>query len=157
MLDPQEIGGVYWITSLIIGQATSFLAVYLYSRRGYDPSRNLWVVLTFLEVGFLAFFTVFVRTIAAKYRGSFYSTCTAKAHNRDKFFVAKSDHDKIDIFSLHPSFYEDIKEEVERWVNQNYEKWTSECPDWFTPRIQKRIPAYMIPASNREEGSSTSW
>ena len=154
---PQEIGGLYWITCLLIGQATSFVAVYLYSRsiektelsEGFyhraTSSHDLWVLVGALEAAFVLFFGSFIATMRAKYRSTFFSTMTAKRFVHERFRKAGSDSARSDVLNAHPSYYEDIRDEVEVWVRENYSAWVDDSPDWFTERLRANIPIDMIP------------
>jgi hypothetical protein len=62
---PQEIGGLYWCTCLLLGQATSFIAVHLYDleKTGAlkDGATDLWGLMGGLEAAFVVFFAFFLR------------------------------------------------------------------------------------------------
>jgi hypothetical protein len=156
---PQEIGGLYWCMCLLLGQATSFVALYLYySERenvwedsGEKSELDLWGLMESLEAGFVVFFAIFVSTINKKYVGTFFSTMTAKQFRIKAFREAKTDQMKMNILKLHPSYYKSIRSEVKHWVRERYETWIDEKPDWFAEITKTRIPRDMIPARLREE------
>ena len=147
--DPNEIGGLYWILCLLLGQATSFVAVYLYSSVGTIHKAfkddDLWAFVGVLEASFVIFFAMFVATMDQKYRRTFFSRVTAKQYNIMSFREATSDKARHDVFGLHPSYYRSIRVEVKQWVRQNYNTWLEENPEWFTERLRTRIPIDMIP------------
>ena len=153
--DPYECGGLYWIVCLVLGQATSFVALYFYSRLstevGSKSSRDLWALLGATEAGFVTFFAIFVTAMAAKYRVTFFSTVTGAQFNQGRFQTAMTDKAKSDIFDKHPSYYDGIRDEVKAWVYANYSTWLEEQPDWFTERVKASIPKDMIPNSEDEE------
>ena len=158
---PGEIGGLYWVVCLILGQTTSFVAVYLYttilgSEGSSKSSHDLWALLGATEAGFVFFFTIFVGAMAAKYRVTFFSTITAKKFTHDFFRNATSDGVKIGIFNCHPAYYAGIRDEVKAWVSDNYSTWNEEQPDWFTERVKASIPKGMIPESEEVEQTSVS-
>ena len=144
---------------LVLGQTTSFVALYLYQAtldaeggRGAKSLRNnLWSLLGATEAGFVIFFTIFIRTMAAKYRVTFFSTVTAKKFKHDFFRNATSDVSKVTIFRSHPSYYAGIRDEVKAWVSANYSTWNEEQPDWFTDRVKASIPKDMIPEIDVEQ------
>ena len=141
---------------LVLAQATSFVALYLYSNledveRGAKSSHDLWALLGATEAGFIVFFSIFVGAMAAKYRVTFFSTVTAKRFNHDIFRNATSDVTKINFFSNHPSYCDGIRDEAKAWVSANYSTWNEERPDWFTERIKASIPKDMIPESEVEQ------
>jgi hypothetical protein len=144
---PQEIGGLYWIMCLVIGQATSFVALYLYS--SVDAAKykdnKLWALLGGIEAAFVLFFAAFVMTIKPIYRVTFFSTLTAKQFKHRRFRCATSDQAKIDIFGSHRSYYAGIRDEIEQWVREKYDAWVEEAPEWFTERVKTSIPTDLIP------------
>jgi hypothetical protein len=146
---PQEIGGLYWIMCLVFGQATGFVALYLYSSNADDGGARflpgLWVLLGAAEACFVIFFVTFVFSVESKYRTTFFSTITAKQFRIKAFRDATTDQIKMNILKLHPSYYKSIRGEVEKWVRDNYETWNDEQPEWFTERVRQRIPKDMIP------------
>ena len=154
---PQEIGGLYWIVCLVLGQATSFIALYFYSNQntedgdGAKSSYDLWALLGATEAGFVFFFVLFLGAMAAKYRVTFFSTITAKEFRIKAFRESISDQNKMNILKLHPSYYKSIRDEVEMWVRDNYETWNEEQPEWFTERVKRSIPKDMIPESEVEQ------
>ena len=149
---PQDIGGLYWIMSLVLGQVTSFVAVYLYSRMEAETSKvesissfHLWVVIGTLEGCFVVFFAMFVGTIQTKYRVTFFSTMRGTDFRIKSFRDATTDQNKMNILKCHASYYTRIRGEVREWVMDNYETWNEEQPEWFTERVKKSIPLDMIP------------
>ena len=151
--DPNEIGGLYWIMCLALGQATSFVAVYLYSAAearmetppGGTSSRDLLKLLLGLEISFGVFFALFVVFMQRKFRITFFSTITGKQFNCQCFRDAQTDQVKIDVFNNHETYWHDIRGEVEIWIRDNYDFWVLESPEWFTDRVKASIPPYMIP------------
>ena len=125
--------------------------MYLYSNQedaegSNRLSRNLWVLLGLAETGFFVFFAVFLGTMKANYRVTFFSVVTAKTFSQASFKNAKTDEARIYIFDRHPSYNENIRNELKEWVLENFETWVEEKPDWFTERAKASIPLDMIPA-----------
>ena len=142
----------------MLGQATSFVAVYVYSstiigsegNSSAKSSYDFWALLGAVETGFVIFFAIFVSAMAAKYRVTFFSTMTAKKFAVHRFYRSRGEFGKVDVaFLEHPSYTESIREEVKQWVNERYSTWVEEEPEWFTERVRKSIPIDMIP---EEEG-----
>ena len=158
MRHPLELGGLYWILCLILGQATSFVAVYLYTKRSLAgeveseqlPSDKLWALIGVLEMSFVIFFVVFVAAMNAQYRSTFFSTVTGKQFFCAKFRGAMNDEAKIDIIWCHPALYADFKDEVKLWILENYARWIEEEPEWFNARVRKAIPEEMVPVDEVE-------
>ena len=146
--DPNEIGGLYWIVCLVLGQTTSFVALYFYLTEGSAKSlHGLWALLGATEAGFVIFFSIFIGAMAAKYRVTFFSTTTAKKFGVKAFRESLTDQNKMNILKLHPSYYKSIRDEVKQWAFDNYETWKEEKPEWFTERVKEKIPKDMIPES----------
>ena len=126
---------------LVLGQATSFVALYLYSSNAdASTSRDLWVLLVATEAGFATFFAIFIGAMTTKYKKTFFSTETANTFVAKRFRDALSDKAKVHVFACHPSYYASIRDEVEHWVRENFEDWLEDQPDWFTERVKASIP-----------------
>ena len=140
---------------LVFGQTTSFVALYFYSRLntevGSKSSRDLWALLGATEAGFVTFFVIFVTTMTAKYRVTFFSTVTGAQFNQRRFRTATTEKAKSAIFFSHPSYHDGIRDEVKAWVSENYSTWIEEKPDWFTERVNASIPKDMIPENEVEQ------
>ena len=142
---------------LVLGQATSFVAVFLYSSRLIEHDRSptistndLWYLVGSLEAAFIIFFSVFIVSVNRKYVKTFFSTMTAKQYRAKAFREAKNDQSKIAILHYHPSYYASFRNEVVEWVSENFETWNEEKPDWFM-RVKKNIPLDMIPTTTEED------
>ena len=146
--DPGEIGGLYWIVCLVLGQTTSFVALYFYLTEGSAKSlHGLWALLGATEAGFVIFFVIFMGSMAAKFRVTFFSTVTGAQFIQRRFQTETTEKAKIDIFGNHPSYYAGIRDEVKAWVSVNYSTWNEEKPGWFTERVKASIPKDFIPES----------
>lgn len=156
---PQEIGGRYWCMCLLFGQATSFLAVRLHSGERKDSAtsaRVIWGLMGGLELAFIAFFTIFMATTNKRHRWTFFSTITAKQFRVNAFRDAKSDQMKMNILKFHPSYFASIRGEVKEWVKERFDTWVEEKPEWFTERVEKKIPIDMIPKFDNKSGFPSS-
>jgi hypothetical protein len=154
---PNEIGGLYWCLCLLLGQATSFVAVHLYcserigaQKDGSTSARDLWSLAGGLEAAFVVFFAIFVSMINNKYVVTFFSTITSKQLAQRNFRGATSDRAKFNVFAKHPTYYENIRGEVAVWVRENWDVWNEEQPEWFTERAKARVPKDMIPKSEEK-------
>ena len=146
---PGELGGAYWSTNLLVGQATSFVALYLCKvSNGQEGSAvasarlnfsSLSIAMALLSISSVVFFTLFIRYINDGYIRTFFSTKTAKQFHCQSYLEATTDQARIAVFRKHRSFYKAIRPEVKRWVLENWEEWKEEKPEWFTTKIRKRI------------------
>ena len=163
------------MSCLLIGQSTSFMAVYWFSvyfvlasaqeKESNSPGSegtqddaasaqssapwftvgSLWALVATLEFFFVLFFALFVLSINKRYIRTFFTTTTSKQFFVSHFLDAKHDQSKLYIFTLHPSYYKSVREDVKLWVAANYNKWNEEKPEWFTDRVKASIPLDMIP------------
>merc|ERR1712194_282056 len=59
---------------------------------------------------------------------------------------ATSDYLKMEpIFNTHLSTSMSIKNEVKEWMNEKWNEWETEKPEWFTNELIKSIPDDYIP------------
>ena len=58
-----------------------------------------------------------------------------------------TDKEKFYIFKKHDSYYFSINEDVKRWLDENWERWEEERPEWFTAKLISKIPADLLPES----------
>ena len=149
------LGGMYWTICLVIGQLTSFVAVYLYSVLGASGSvasvASLWYLVCSLELAFVLFFAIFLLSINKKYIGTFFATVTGKHFTAQRFREAGGDRAKNHVFAMHPAFYAAFRGEVKLWVGENFNKWNEEKPEWFNERLMANIPSDMIPRDETME------
>ncbi len=137
---------------MLIGQGTTFVAADLFKRSDIDVEKGgLWEFLSILQVSFSLFFITFVLNIDKKYVSTFFSTTTAKQFRIHAFREATTDFMKFHILKLHESYYVSIRDEVQQWVRENWERWNEEQEGWFTDRVKASVPQDMIP---RNEGDA---
>jgi len=120
-------------------------------------SNALWSIL-FCLLGLLVVnIGVFFTLIDSKYLGTFTTTDTGPQLAVNNYYAAKTDEEKIDIFSNHPYYYSLIDSELMKWVHKNWSKWKSDQPYWFTADVISSIPDKFIPVEevrrmDRESG-----
>ena len=86
--------------------------------------------------------------IPSKTRQTFFSTQTGQQYTCTNFETAQNDLAKLDAFSIHPSLYAPIKEEIKAWLNEQLPVWIVEEPDWFDDQKKSIIPdEYVIDPS----------
>lgn len=144
----------------MLGQGTSFFAVHAYAHpevlglpssfeRHYSED-SLWTLVATVEACFIVFFLAFVATIERRYIRTFFTRTTGKQFNVKLFRAATDDLARLSIFTSHPSYYASIRDEVKKWVGENYGVWVEERPEFFTERVKASIPLDMIPAAYNE-------
>ena len=145
---------MYWTSTLIFGQSTSFIACFLYNRAHENDSLAidssfLWTFLVVLEANFVLFFMSFILAINRGYISTFFTTMTGTQYACRCYHEATNDLAKSNIIYKHRSYYESINEELKEWLASNWERWVDEKPDWFTPFFYSRIPKDLLPPDHK--------
>ena len=129
-----------------------FIAAYLYmhdaaaEENSSLPPSVIWGVLVGFECIFIISFSIFMRTIEAKYVKTFFSTQTGPQFCVAHFKETIDEEFKFEVFDNRPSYYAPIKEEIRVWLNENWERWHSEeRPDCFTDKVEAMIPTDYKP------------
>ena len=82
--------------------------------------------------------------IKKEYRKTFWST----KKSRDfilGYFDSTEDEIKAFVFINNTRYWKEIEGNVEKWVRDNWKRWTEEEPEWLDENTKSRIPPYMIP------------
>ena len=149
---PHELGGLGWmLTHVLIHVSFVALATLL----NFDGDDTLWdngtiwgYVVTTLALWWTAFFTVL--HFGEKDRVfSFYNPITAVQYERNAFEHG-GDAKKSLVFTSHPKYWEGFIDEIHSWLKDNWARWESERPDFFTERWKKNIPIEMRPDFNQK-------
>jgi len=111
------------------------------------PSGVLWSFLSSLLLLFYLSLTAFIVLIEKKYLYTFVSTGTGPGFAVGVYHSSTTDETKMDIFSHHPVYYESISEELKVYVNQNWDEWIKDMPEWFNANLICNIPDEYIPAA----------
>ena len=147
---PMEVGGAYWLFSILANQVMCFMSVWAYTEH-YDGPNKLDPALLFPTFGALtgvwaATLTGFLLSIERSYLWTFVSLETGCEHTVRKFRTADGDDERrIDIFNNNELLWESIRPEVTAWCHANYDRWKAESPAWFTPGLIAKIPDDCIP------------
>jgi len=51
------------------------------------------------------------------------------------------------VFTHHRNFYDSIQEDIMKWLNDNWERWEEETPEFFTAQAISTVPEDMLPIS----------
>ena len=154
---------MYWSLCILVGQLTSFLAVFTLSvsrhENGDDVvsvgTNDLWRLLGFIDLGFVVSFAIFARHINKGYINTFFTTMTGSAFCISKFRDATSDVAKFEIFTIHRSYYEPIIDEVKVWLGGGWHEWNCDA-EWFTNEIKATVPLDLIPDDEEEDSTDSS-
>jgi hypothetical protein len=153
---PLQLGGCYWLANVLLSQASVFAAVHLYNEHAVMEEgvekispRFLWRGAGALAVLWVATFGYFVLRIAVpKYWHTLWSTTTGRQVVHGYFLEGESDAIRFEVFRRNKLLWErEIGEEVKAWTMENWGKWVTEKPVWFTDKVIATVPdAYIPPA-----------
>ncbi|GMI13994.1 hypothetical protein TrLO_g2094 [Triparma laevis f. longispina] len=71
------------------------------------------------------------------------------------FLEGKDDVMKQEVFNARASYWMPIRDDIESWVREEWERFEEEKPEWFTDHWKELVRDYMIPGkggSFRESG-----
>jgi hypothetical protein len=80
-----------------------------------------------------------------EYRYLFYTTETAVQYARAEHVGAKTDEEKMFIFTYHEVKWAHYKDEVREFTHANWARWKEEQPAWFNAEVIARVPDEYIP------------
>ena len=63
----------------------------------------------------------------------------------DKYEESQTDALKFEVFGTHRTFYRPLAPELMKWMNENWDRWEEEKPEWFNAKLIEKIPAEMLP------------
>ena len=165
---PCEIGGFWFLVTLLFSMAGSVGSVYLYSNHysvgdeGDDTEKidaeTLQTVLGSLSVIWLASAVTFISVMNRKYLSTFYNFDTVSDYERKCFLNAREDQDDVKSETLadHPDVYHTWGEELLKpWTLKNWDRWEEERPTWFTDAWIECVPNDYIPYDWRVKYNKT--
>ena len=107
-------------------------------------------VMTILQVAFslwLASLIGFFASIDKNYLHTFVDIASGKQHVAREFRNATSDFEKLQIFGFHKSYWAStsLQKEIKEFMDENYEVFETEKPEWWTELLISTIPDDYIP------------
>jgi hypothetical protein len=146
---PNEIGGAYWTGGFGLTMISLPLAISFYEYNGgrEDIVLKAWTLAQILLPLSSVLLLVFLLSIDARYRSTFFSLDTCKEFVIEKFRQAENDKVKYEIFGTSTRVWMSIEEEVRDWVESKWDKWEADKPVWFDERTKERMPVHYIPNS----------
>ena len=150
-----EVGGVQFSFLVMQNQAMCFVAAKLYleyfdgayETEGEDvrgdrtlEAETLWAGLLGLLGLFLVSSSSFVYVMDRKYLHTFFTTMTGKVFLEFRHNNSKTDFEKIKSFNNYPTFYENVKEDLQLLLDENWEDWMTDRPEWLTDNVIATIP-----------------
>ena len=95
---------------------------------------------------FLISFTLFMLKIEHKYAWTFFSTETGHAKAKRLFRTGKNDFEKSIITGNNKRLWKSIRGDVAEWLDQNWDRWEREKPDWFNTVFIESVDDDIMPA-----------
>ena len=167
-----DIGGLYWCINLILSQASVVACALLYhlyyeeDNAGADlatiphnettnstgsaavklSEEHLKASVGSLISIFLISFTLFVLKIERKYLWTFFSTETGHAKAKRLHRTGKNDFEKSLIVGNNKRQWMSIRGEVAEWLDQNWDRWERDKPDWFNAVFIDKVDDDIMPA-----------
>jgi len=157
-----DIGGSYFSASVVLNQIFCFISVHLYTKhlndvankKGEDSIQNdeenalqsyLWNTVVGLFVLSMFSFGGLLKSIKREYFWTFFDTRTGPQFAVDNYRAAETDSSRFGIFGYHPSYFDNIAEELMKWLTENWDRWEEEKPEWFTAVAISTVPEDMLP------------
>ena len=135
---------------MLINQIFCFIAIYLYGEHSDEASEEITNALYLVIVGLMVFsminFGLFLKSINQDYIKTFFSTITGKQFVVQTYFEeGLTDEVKFVVFCHHSSYYRSIDGKLLKWLNDNWDRWQDEQPEWFTAQVISTVPPSMLP------------
>ena len=165
-----DLGGLYFSPNLIMSQTSVIVCALLYHSYYEDdvayeddaaevtdvPSTNgtatklteeeLKTGVGILFTIFLTSFSLFMLKIERKYLKTFFSTVTGHAKAKRYFLEGPDDYTKSLICSHTKYQWTSIRPQVAEWLDQNWDRWERDKPDWFNTLFIASVDDDIMPA-----------
>ena len=150
MRHPLETGAVYWLFSIVTNQAVCLMSVWAYADHYDGPGKiartPLFAAFGALAVVWAAAVAGFLLSIESQYLWTFVSFETGRGYIVRFFHETEGDDARrTQIFLYNRKLWESIRLEVAAWSLDNYDRWQTEQPAWFTPALIRAIPDDCMP------------
>ena len=158
-----EVGGVQFCLLIVHNQVGCFVAGWVYLKYydgGYEAApggdgdvggnrklgaETLWAGLLGLFGLFLVSGLAFVGLMDRKYLGTFITTMTAKQSTTVKFRSAKNNQQRINVLKNHPTYYKEVVVELQELIDDNWDDWMKDRPEWLTDNVVASVPDKFLP------------
>ena len=116
-----------------------------------------WMIVVGLSSSWLIFFTCFLLIMKKSYLSTFFSTQSGHAWVQSYFVSGQTDEVKKRIFEHNTKQWMSIRDDVQAWTLENWERWEEEKPEFFNDAWKASVDDDMIPpASLRKLNSGAS-
>jgi hypothetical protein len=146
--DPVDLGGVYWSADMVLAVVFSFGSVFLYFRQEVESpvigASTAWTTVGILSGIWCIGFVTFLMLMKPEYRKTFYSTQTGRDAILD-FWDSDDDAVKAAMMNNNRALWKSKDEEVRAWLEENWERWKVEKPDWFDDLFRSAVDDDLLP------------
>ncbi len=156
---PHEVGGIYWSVSMVAAFVATFGSVHVFGLQRKDLMKDLmddddndlsiddlWSATLGLAGVWMFSFILLLAMMEPKYRRTFVSTQTGLHLTQSYFKDGRKDEVRAIIFEKNTKHWKkDIGRDVKKWVQENWETWTENKPEWLTDAVKAKIPLEYIP------------
>jgi hypothetical protein len=147
---PAEMGGAYWSVNMIIAIASPFAAVAFYFANPAPDDVKLTVeaalrIVCSLSGAWLFSLVLFFALIKKEYRRTFWSLETGNEWAMSRFREDNTEGIKAGLLNINMKKWKPVEGEVKEWIQDNWERWEEEQPEFFTEVWKSRVPDDMLP------------
>ncbi len=149
---PLELGGLWWMVSMLLKQLECFLAGWLYCRYHEGPGKfqsgTVYTVIGSLAGLWVVAFAAFLLSIERTHVHTFFSRETGAQFVQREFAENEgNDALRAHILGQNHRLWRPIREQVAEWIETNWQAWRQTPPEWFTADWIDKIPDDMLPKS----------
>jgi len=153
-----EIGGMQFTFLFMLNQASCFFAAMIYLKcydggEGDEVGGNrkinaevLWAGLLGLLGLFLVSSLAFIGLMDRKYLHTFFSRTTGPQYAVKQYKeVYTTGIQRVAAFDQHPKYYEGVKDAMQELIDEKWEDWMADRPEWLTDNVIASIPDDYLP------------
>ena len=96
--------------------------------------------------GLFISFALFIAKIERQYVNTFFSTESGHARTKRYFLEGEDDFIKHQVLTNNRYQWTSIRPQVAEWLDENWDKWERDKPDWFNPLFIDIIDDDIMPA-----------
>ena len=150
---PYDTGGLVFTMNMFSPTVCFFLVLNLMSEGAYKEGtvRILSSCVTGLGVSILLLFGTLLTAMNANQRATFFSVETGSQLTR-RLFLEGDDVMRADVFTNNKSHWYPIRREIMQWLEEGWDKWGAERPDWCSNKWKDSIPRDMLPNKIKRRG-----
>jgi hypothetical protein len=152
---PGEMGGAAWAFSQGTALVASLVATHIYLRSDDEAADGkvinesiVWSTVGILSGAQVFFFACFLLLMKRNFWGTFFSTETGYEWVQSYFVSGQTDEVKKRIFEHNTKQWMSIRDDVQAWTLENWERWVEEKPSWFNDAWKSDLDDDMIPPAS---------